>query len=232
MIAFAACIGTQETFQRYARPTLARCAEPDSQLAEIETDSIFSGYNEALDAFSSSEDLEALVLLHEDVSIDDQHFCAKVRARLADPSVAVIGAIGATGVRSLCWWEGQIRGRVHETRGLIDHGAGCWDVDSVDGLLMILSPWAVRNLRFDDNNFHGFHGYDVDFCFQARAAGRRVVVDDFAVFHHTRGGIGDGSDFWRADGILRRKWAALGYDVAADPEMSPQARAFVTVERS
>jgi hypothetical protein len=33
MIAFAACIGTQETFERYAREGLARCAEPDSPLA-------------------------------------------------------------------------------------------------------------------------------------------------------------------------------------------------------
>src|SRR5437588_11839554 len=112
MIAFAACVGTRETFDRYARPALARCGEPDSPVAEIDTDSIFAGYNEALDAFSAYHDLEALVLLHEDVAIEDDAFCAKVRARLADPSVAVLGAIGATGIRSLCWWGGQMRGRV------------------------------------------------------------------------------------------------------------------------
>jgi GT2 family glycosyltransferase len=231
MIAFAACIGTRETFDRYARPGLARCGEPDSPLAEIDTDSIFAGYNEALDAFSACEDLEALVLLHEDVAIEDQAFCAKVRAGLTDPSVAVIGAIGATGIRSLCWWEGQIRGRVWETRGLIDYGAGCFDVEAVDGLLMVLSPWAVRNLRFDAERFHGFHGYDVDFCLQARAAGRRVITDDFIVFHHTRGGLGNGIDFWSADAQLRRKWSALGHDMASDAEMASRTRQFVTVER-
>lgn len=231
MIAFAACIGTQETFERYAREGLARCAEPDSPLAEIETDSIFSGYNEALDAFSVYDDLEALVLLHEDVAIEDPAFCAKLRARLADPTVAVIGAIGATGIRSLCWWEGQVRGRVWETRGLIDHGAGCHEVEAVDGLLMVLSPWAVRNLRFDSSSFHGFHGYDVDFCLQARAAGRRVVTEDLVLFHHTRGGIGNEVDFWEADSRLRRKWAALGHDMASDAEIATRTRGFVTVER-
>lgn len=231
MIAFAACIGTQATFERYAREGLARCAEPDSPLAEIETDSIFAGYNEALDAFSAYDDLEALVLLHEDVAIEDPSFCAKLRARLADPSVAVIGAIGATGIRSLCWWEGEVRGRVWETRGLIDHGAGCHDVEAVDGLLMVLSPWAVRNLRFDSATFHGFHGYDVDFCLQACAAGRRVVTEDLVVFHHTRGGIGNEVDFWEADARLRRKWADVGHDMASDAEMAARTRGFVTVER-
>jgi len=231
MIAFAICVGTPETFERYARPCLARHGEPDSPLAEIETDSICGGYNEALDAFAGSTDLEALVLLHEDVQIEDPAFCAKVRARLRDESIAVIGAIGASGVRSLCWWEGEMRGRVRETRGFIDHGGGCRDVDAVDGLLMVLSPWAVRSLRFDADRLGGFHGYDVDLCFQARAAGRRVVVDDLIVFHHTRGGVGDGDGFWRADATLRRKWAALGRDMASDAEMQSRLRSFAVVQR-
>jgi Glycosyltransferase like family len=231
MIAFAVCIGTRETFERYARPGLATYTEPDSPLAEIDTDCIFSGYNEALEAFAPNPDLEALVLLHEDVALQDSGFCTKVRNRLADPSVAVIGAIGARRVRSLCWWEGEIHGRVWETRGLIDHGGACQEVEAVDGLLMVLSPWAVRNLRFDAEGFHGFHGYDVDFCLQARAHGRRVIVDDLSVFHHTRGGVGDAGEFWRADAILRHKWARLGLDMAGDEEMAPHARSFAVAER-
>jgi GT2 family glycosyltransferase len=231
MIAFAACVGSRETYERYARPGIAFYGEPDSPLAEIQTDSIFSGYNEALEAFSAYPDLEALVLLHEDVEIRDPAFCAKLRSRLADPTIGVIGAIGAKSVRSLCWWEGAIHGRVLETRGLIDHRAGFFDVEAVDGLLMVLSPWAVRNLRFDSDHFHGFHGYDVDFCLQVRAAGRRVVTEDLAVFHHTRGGIGSAADFWRADATLRGKWRELGRDMADDGEMNPGTRQFVTVER-
>jgi hypothetical protein len=231
MIAFAVCIGSRETFERFCRPGLVKHAEPDCPLAEITTDSIFAGYNEALDAFAGSEDLEGLVLLHEDVALRDQQFCQKVRDRLADPSIAVIGAIGACGVRNLCWWEGEMRGRISETRGLIDHGGGCHDVDAVDGLLMALSPWAVRSLRFDSDRFHGFHGYDVDFCFQARAQGRRVVVDDLPVHHHTRGGISDDAGFWQADAALRRKWSARGLDMAVDTDVRPEARSFVVVER-
>ena len=38
--------------------------------------------------------------------------------------------------------------------------------------MIVLSPWAVRNLSFDER-VAGRHGYDVDICLQARAAGKR-----------------------------------------------------------
>jgi hypothetical protein len=233
MIAFAVCIGDRTTFERYAAPGLVRAAEPDSALAEIEAGSIFDGYNEALDCFAGREQLEALVLLHEDAEITDPALCAKLRATLSDPAIAIVGAIGASGVRSLCWWEGEVRGRVSETRGTIGDGTGFGtDVDAVDGLLIALSPWAVRNLRFDSEHLRGFHGYDVDLCLQARTAGRRVVVEDLGVFHHTRGGIGSGDDFWAADAELRRKWAARGLPMASDEEMAAQHRAFRVAQRA
>jgi GT2 family glycosyltransferase len=207
MIAFAACVGSEEKFRRYAQPGLQLACEADSPVAEATTDSsIFSAYNEVLEAFADAPDLEALVLLHEDLEIVDSDFCGKVRRRLADPSVAILGVIGARGVTSLAWWEGEGHGRCLETRGVVDFGGGRHDVDTVDGLLMVLSPWAVRNLRFDEERFSGFHGYDADLCFQARAAGRRVVVDEIAVIHHTKGGYGDLEAYAGCDRTFREKW--------------------------
>lgn len=207
MIAFAACVGSQEKFRRCALPGLRLAAEPDSLVIEATTDtSIFEAYNEVLDALAARDDLEALVLLHEDVEITDPHFCAKLRAALAPPAVAVAGAIGARNVTSLRWWEGVGYGRVLETRGLIDFGGGAHDVEAVDGLLLCLSPVAARGLRFDCERFRGFHGYDVDFCFQARAAGLRVRVEELGVVHHTKGGYGDEAAFREADRIWRKKW--------------------------
>ncbi|MBW3607886.1 MAG: methyltransferase domain-containing protein [Actinobacteria bacterium] len=209
MIAFATCVGSEQTYRRHALAGLRLAAEPDSVVAETSTDcSIFAAYNEVLDALAELADLEALVLLHDDAEIVDPDFCAKLRARLADPDVAVIGVVGARGVRSLRWWEGQGFGAVRETRGPVDFGGGSHDVETVDGLLMVLSPWAVRNLRFDEQRFSGFHGYDADLCAQARAAGRRVIVDELDVIHHTKGGYGDGRAFLEADARWRAKWLA------------------------
>jgi 2-polyprenyl-3-methyl-5-hydroxy-6-metoxy-1,4-benzoquinol methylase len=219
MLAFASVIGSQEKFRRFAAPGIGRVSEPDAVVAEYtDATSMCTAYNEVLDAFAARDDLEALVLLHDDTEILDPEFCAKVRRRMADEDVAVVGVVGAQGIRSLEWWNGTGRGRVKETRGDIDFGGMGEDVDAVDGLLLVLSPWAVRNLRFDADRFDAFHGYDVDFCFQARAAGRRVVVDDIELFHHTKGGYGDEDAFRRADAAFREKWLA---ERPAAPEPQP-----------
>jgi hypothetical protein len=215
MIAFGACVGSEEKFRLFAQPGIQRASEDDSVVAEVTTDSsIFEAYNEVLDAVAQLDDLEALVLLHEDLEIVDTDFCAKVRRRLSDPTIAVMGVIGAVGVPGLAWWKGQGRGRCLETRALVDFGGGTHDVEVVDGLLLVMSPWAVRNLRFDSELFTGFHGYDADICFQARAAGKRVVVDDVAVVHHTKGGLGDQFAYYESDRVFRAKWGLAQRDAA------------------
>ena len=208
MIAFAVVRADLDKLTRCALPGLRRAAEPDSAFAEVtEAHSMCSAYNEVLDAFREADDLEALALLHEDVELLDDDFCARVRAAFARaPRAAVLGVVGALGVQSLRWWEGAGRGRVAETRGLVDFGGGSHAVETVDGLLMVLSSWAVANLRFDEERFDAFHGYDADLCFQARAAGRDVRVEELAAFHHTKGGYGDVAAFVRADAAWRAKW--------------------------
>lgn len=213
MIAFAACIASRSKLAAFAAPGLRRAMEPDSVFAELETDgSIHEAYNEALEHFAGADGLEALVLLHEDTELLDADFCDRVRNALRDPSVAIAGAVGAAGVSSLRWWEGSIAGRAAEPRGVVEGAPAPCAVDCVDGLLMALSPWAVANLRCDSDRFTGFHGYDADLCFSARAAGRRVVVSELNVFHHTKGGYGDAASFAAADAAFRAKWGQQQVD--------------------
>jgi hypothetical protein len=208
VIAFAACVGSPEKLAAFGAPGLKLAMEPDSVFAELSTTtSILEAYNEALEHFAAYDDLEALVLLHEDTEILDAGFCDRVRAALRDPAVAIVGPIGARDVRSLAWWDGRIAGTVSETRGLVSGDLSDPEVDALDGLLLVLSPWAVRSLRCDTQTFTGFHAYDLDLCFQARAAGRAVRVAPLPVFHHTKGGYGDGSVWRAADAAFRAKWS-------------------------
>ena len=213
MLVFASAVADPERYRRCALSGIRSVAEPDSVVVEVETSSIFDGYNEVLDAFRDEPALEALVLMHDDVEIVDPRFCEKVRRRMAEPGVGVVGVAGARGVTSLAWWEGDCRGRVRETRGLLDWGGGVHDVDCVDGLMLILSPAVVRTVRFDAERFSGFHAYDVDYCFEARAAGLRVLVDELDVVHQTKGGFGDKAVWDEADRIWRSKWA-IGSDLS------------------
>lgn len=207
MIAFGVCVGNEETYRRYAMPTISSLAEHDSiLLSSRNNSSISEAYNEMLEYLRCNDALEALILLHEDVELSDPKLLDKVREALQDESVGLLGVIGAKGVTSLRWWEATGMGSCHETRGFIDYGGGTHAVDAIDGLIMALSPWAVRHVAFDASNFRGFHGYDVDYSFSIREAGRRVIVTDIDLFHHTKGGYGDSLQFQQNDAAFQEKW--------------------------
>ena len=134
-----------------------------------------------LEHFADREDLEALVLVHQDAEIMDADFCATIREALRDPMTGLVGCVGAIGVRSIAWWEASVTCASFINR-YDEHGGGdllsfsyAWDeapayarlgeVETLDGFVLALSPWVVSNVRFDES-LGQFHGYDLDFCLQ------------------------------------------------------------------
>jgi hypothetical protein len=109
MIVFASSITEPDTYRRCAQRGIQMAAEPDSQvIANSAAGSLFRSYNLILDTVARRDDVEGLVLLHQDAEIADLDFCAKLRKALSDPDVAVVGCVGAIGVRSIAWWEGSV----------------------------------------------------------------------------------------------------------------------------
>jgi hypothetical protein len=223
MIAFACAITDPDDYERYAEPGIKRAAEPDSEvLAFASAGSIFRNYNLLKEMVADREDLEALIFLHQDTEIVDDDICAKVRSAFADADVAIIGCAGSIGARSIAWWEGSVNWsgflhRYHEEGGG-DIPALTWDeedvptfaklgeVDTIDGFLMGMSPWAVRNLTFDET-LGQIHGYDLDICLQARAKGKKVMTGDFRAIHHHSLEMIKGVDGWVEAHIkVAEKW--------------------------
>jgi hypothetical protein len=224
MIAFGCATTDEDEYRTHAQPGIARAAEPNSLVMRRHGyDCIHDPYNEMLDEAAAHDDLEALVLLHQDLSIDDDAFVAHVRGLLAASSeIAIAGTVGGRGAPGLAWWEGESHGYV-EAPELVPGGVrlqyshGAHEVDSVDGMLLVLSPWAVRELRFDRGLAGALDGYDLDICLQARERGKRVVAYGFGVSHHVRYETFYERGRWvRADVAVRRKWAL-------DPDPVPRA---------
>ncbi len=202
MIVFATAVTEPEIFERCAAAGVRRLQEADRDvelIAFASVGSIFRNYNLICEQVAKRDDVEALVLIHQDAEIVDPHFIAKLRVALAEPDVAIVGCAGALDVRSIAWWEGSITWAAfthrYEEFGGGEIPAFSWanekrppfaqlgEVDSIDGFVMGLNPWTFENLRFDES-LGDFHGYDFDFCMQARAAGKKVVTADLQVIHH------------------------------------------------
>jgi len=218
VIAFGTSIAEPDPYRRHAAPGIRRAAEPDSEIyAFAAVGPISRTGNLLLDAAARRDDLEALVLVDTHVEIVDPDFCRKVRHALSDPDVAIVGCAGAIGVRTIAWWEGRVSSALVVHRYGEHYGGELpgfsWsqpgpapaEVDVVDGLLLVLSPWAVRNLRFDESLRN--HGYDLDLCREARRAGRRVMTADLRVVHHRSLDLIGDIDLWVESHIhVAEKW--------------------------
>jgi hypothetical protein len=238
VIAFGCAINNADVFRKYGEPGIRRVAEPDSELfAFAPVESVGRTYNLVLDAAARCHDLEALALVHPQTEIVDPEFCAKIRAALSDPDVGIVGATGATGVTGIAWWEGRVVSApaVHQYG---EHGGGelpalSWtqcdpppaQVEALDGQLLVLAPWVVRNLRFDEDRLLG-HGFDLDFSLQVTATGRKLMVADIRLVHHRSLELVADLDVWIEAHIrMAEKWTGtLDEDTDDDAVWKVRAR--------
>lgn len=234
MIAFGVSITNPDQYRSAAEPGIRRASEPDSEVFAMSSiGSVSRSYNALLDRAAARDELEALVLLHQDTEIVDPGFCAKAREALARSEVELVGCVGAVGVRSIAYWEGSVTLASFVQRydefggGELPAFSWTWDdappyartgeVETLDGFLLVLSPWTVRNVRFDDS-VAPFHGYDLDFCLQVRAAGRRVATADLrAVHHHALEPFSDPEEWVAAHVRIAEKWHGLLPGIGSGP---------------
>lgn len=237
MIAFGAVIEDVGFHRRVVEPGIAVAAQGEPELLAVApVEPIQRAYNLILDEAARRDDLEALLLVHPSCELGDPRLIDKVRAALADPDVAVVGAAGARGVTGLAWWQGEVvAGPV--VQRYPEHGGGLtgaydWadpapapgEVDATDDLLLGLSPWAVRHLRFDEGL--GGYGWDVDLGLQARAAGKKVLALDITATRHGSLDLIASADRWIASHqLLAEKWFLQETDEAGWRERARRAEA-------
>jgi hypothetical protein len=227
VVAIGSAITNPEKYEKFAEPGIALVSEPDTRVMSFASaGSLFRSYNIILDEAEKVEDLEFLVLIHQDAEIRDPAYIPKIRDAFTDPEVALVGCAGAIGVRSIAWWEGAVTWasftHVYEDLGGGEIPALTWlatetpsyaslgEVDMIDGFVIAFSPWAIRNLRFDEVTGGALHGYDFDISHQARDAGKKVVTADLKVVHHHSIELISDVDSWvNAHINFSKKWAHM-----------------------
>jgi hypothetical protein len=193
MIAFGCATTDERTFRAGAMQAIERVSENSSLLLRRHRYvDIHEPYNAMLAQTAEREDLEALVLVRQDVLIEEDGFTARVRGVLTANSQ--IGVVGVTGGANP--FDAMPEGGQRDAH----------EVESVSGALLVLSAWAVRELRFDASVAGSLDSLVADLCFQARERGHHVVATGFCVRRatyeeHSNRGMGLHSEV-----ALQRKW--------------------------
>src|SRR5689334_20490884 len=154
-IAYGCCVGSWEKFQSNVVPFTE--ARGRRVIATSGHTGIVQAYNMMLDAVVGWK-LDAFVLLHDDLEIVDPNAEEKFMVALEDRDVGLVGVAGGGG-DSIYWWNHNPVGHQWTDVRHIDFGLRSGDVTLIEGSCMVLSPWLIRYLRFDQR-FTGWHGYD------------------------------------------------------------------------
>lgn len=200
-VAYGCCVGS---WNKLAANVIPRIGDRPLLALSGQT-CIGAAYNTILDAYTGTG-LDALILLHDDLEITDPNCETKFLTALAEPDVMLAGVAGGSGRHGLAWWNHTPVGHQQTDAMSIDFGPRTGDVDLLEGSVLVFSPKAIAELRFD-LRFDGFHGYD-DIGMQAAQAGRVVVVD-VDTHHHTAMGFKtpeSQTQWWDADRLYRDKW--------------------------
>lgn len=191
MIAFATAVSDRAVYEEIALPAIRRVAEPDSLvLTRDGFDSIQRPYNEMMDEAARHPELEALVLLHQDLELLDGTLPGRSRRVFEDPRAGLLGALGGRVSNLHCWLApdrafGFAIGPNPPGLKKLHISVGAHEVDGVDGALIVAAPWVVRTVRFDEVSGEHFHGYDVDIGRRVKAHGGTIVCEDIPCRHHT-----------------------------------------------
>lgn len=164
--------------------------------------SIFSAYNEGVRKAKG----DILCFMHDDVLFHTENWGKLVYKYFRDDKVGLIGILGShylpkapsywtfTNMYSGEYLQDYLENGIVKTK-IVSHAKfnndkNLMEVVAVDGLWYCIPRKLFSKISYDEINFSGFHGYDMDISLQVRKAGLKVlIVFDILVEHANIGGI-------------------------------------------
>jgi hypothetical protein len=204
MITIVICSIDAAKFQAIQRNFATLLAgEPYELLGVHDARSLCEGYNRGV--AHARPETQTFVFCHDDIEILSPDFAAKLKGHLRQ--FDLVGVAGTDRLISALWSEAgppHIHGQVaHYNAGersldveiFSTPARAVGNIQALDGLFFAARRRVVERLRFDEQTFDGWHGYDIDYTFAAHRAGFRVgVACDIAVTHAS---IGRPDEVWR-----------------------------------
>jgi glycosyltransferase involved in cell wall biosynthesis len=156
-------------------------------------------YNEIL----SESNTDIVVLCHDDIYFDTNAWYSKLIKHFEKSDFGIIGMAGTTDMpESGMWWENRKKmigivnheheGKKWESKYSDSLGNNIFETVIVDGLFMAISKKRIKK-NFNEE-FKGFHFYDIPFCFENHLEGVKVgVITNIRITHKS---IGQTNEQW------------------------------------
>lgn len=158
-------------------------------------------YNEIL----AESTTDIVVLCHDDIYFDTSSWFHKIRTHFEKSDFGILGVAGTTNMSETGrWWETNRR---KDMIGIVNHESGGKKWTSkysddlgksirqtviVDGLFIAVSKSRIKH-NFDEE-FKGFHFYDIAFCFKNHLDGVKIgVITNIRITHKS---IGQTNEQW------------------------------------
>jgi Glycosyltransferase like family len=191
-------ISTRKIDDTYLKHVAKMFSHPKTQILIYENDGVSSlpeVYNDGL----KDSIFDVVVFMHDDLIIDTTNVTKKLNKLFeTHPEYGIIGVAGTDNLISGVWWQdrasmyGQVRhehnGKVHRNNYSGTFGEKMKEVVAVDGLFFAIHKQRIKDAF--DQEFPGFHFYDIPFCVSNYTKGVKIgVTTKILVTHKSIGAV-------------------------------------------
>jgi Glycosyltransferase like family len=155
-------------------------------------------YNRKITEYAGS-DVEFLAFVHDDVYIDDQKLCDKLKSAYTHLGFQIIGVAGAAvlNIKYPSLWH-LMADRKHR-RGFVHHSTGGTQTEAtnfgptpaevimMDGLFIAIHLPSILAAGWRFNENYKFHHYDISSCLDAFKMGLKMGVFPIHLIHLSSG---------------------------------------------
>jgi len=193
-------ISTRKIDEGYKEHVRKMFSQPDTEILMYENDgqmSLTQVYNKGLK--ESVNDI--VVFMHDDLIMETPNMTPKIVKMMSSHSIntnyGIVGIAGTDKLTSGMWWQNRenmfgVVGHIHEGKRHVNHySKGVFNeklknVVIVDGLFFMVHKQRIKK-EFNEE-FKGFHFYDISFCVENFLEGVKIgVTTKFGVTHKSIG---------------------------------------------